>query len=538
MTFAQASMLALGLLAGAPQAEPPAGSLEDARKNLREIFKEEYASRTSEARSRLAMKLLKFARRGEEGTIVRLAMCMEARDLAAEADDAATALAAVREAQGLFGVQAELKPLEELEKSLRSAKASSLLADAFLELAEEKFETSDYTTAVAAAAGAERTARRARDSSKVEEARTLLTRARLLEREHAKVSEYEKKLSGDPEDPEANLAVGRFLCFFREAWEKGLGMLARGSDAKLKEVAALDLSSSGDAAKRARAGDAWWAWSGRQLGALKEAARARAAVCYEDALGGLKALERIRVEKRLEEYSRSGGRAAGGWPGNTAGLIFVWESGRKRNEVMDPVLRRRRACTGTFRGRAKLGPGGEMMLAGGAFLAGDFDASLLAACRKTNAFYLEAEIRPDKAEQGGPARIISFSSDPHSRNFTLGQSENRLDLRLRAAKTDLNGCNPSHPLCPIAAGRWNHVIVTYRPGQLVCYLAGKPVITKPAELGDFSNWSKHHFLFGDEHSGERDWAGALRGIAIGCRFIDPAEAGRRYALSARRSGSR
>ena len=45
------------------------------------------------------------------------------------------------------------------------------------------------------------------------------------------------RLSKSPDDSAANLELGRFYCFDRGDWEKGLSMLALGSDAALKKVA-------------------------------------------------------------------------------------------------------------------------------------------------------------------------------------------------------------------------------------------------------------------------------------------------------------
>ena len=68
-----------------------------------------------------------------------------------------------------------------------------------------------------------------------------------------------EKLKTDPDDAAASLAVGRWSCFWQGDWEEGLKLLAKGSDAALKSLAAEEL-----AAKPAKAddsvarGDAWW----------------------------------------------------------------------------------------------------------------------------------------------------------------------------------------------------------------------------------------------------------------------------------------
>ena len=44
-----------------------------------------------------------------------------------------------------------------------------------------------------------------------------------------------------PADPEANLALGKLYCFDRGNWEKGISMLALGSDSALRELAQREL---------------------------------------------------------------------------------------------------------------------------------------------------------------------------------------------------------------------------------------------------------------------------------------------------------
>ncbi|HVW35659.1 MAG TPA: LamG domain-containing protein, partial [Pirellulales bacterium] len=92
-----------------------------------------------------------------------------------------------------------------------------------------------------------------------------------------------------------------------------------------------------------------------------------------------------------------------------------------------------------------------------------------------------------------------------------------------------NGVNPEVTLCQIAAGRPQHVAVTYRPGEMVCFLNGNEVYRGRLVEGDFSNWSPQHLLLGDEWDGQRDWAGAIEGVAIYSRALD-AEEIRRDAL--------
>ena len=127
--------------------------------------------------------------------------------------------------------------------------AAGLLAEACLALARECLGAGDYELASSAAVRAGRAARRARDRSLSDRVKEFRTWIRDVQREHAKVATFEKKLKVAPDDPIANLSVGKFHCFVRSDWEKGLAFLARGSDADLKALAASEQAGPSDATR-------------------------------------------------------------------------------------------------------------------------------------------------------------------------------------------------------------------------------------------------------------------------------------------------
>lgn len=186
------------------------------------------------------------------------------------------------------------------------------------------------------------------------------------------------------------------------------------------------------------------------------------------------------------------------------------------------------------RGKATVAEGGAMTLADGAVVVDGLDDELLNRCRRSHQLTIEALVVPDNVQQFGPARMISFSSDAYQRNFTLGQDRGRFVLRLRTPVTGENGMKPETFLCPAKAGVAQHLVVSYSPGRLTCCLDGKPVLDTDRVRGDFSNWTPQHLLFGDEWSGGRDWAGALRAVCIESRVIGKAEARLRYERATRK----
>jgi hypothetical protein len=222
------------------------------------------------------------------------------------------------------------------------------------------------------------------------------------------------------------------------------------------------------------------------------------------------------------------------WPGDQRDLMFLWENNNATNQIVQADGETGRICHALARGRAVFGRFHEMDLAGGAVLAQDVDAALLKACKRSNELTIEVTIAPGNVTHGGLARIVSFSKDSGSRNFTLGQELDTLVLRLRTSRTGPQGDNPQLDLCKVRAGQMYHIVVTYQPGRLTCYVNGKPALQTDRVRGNFSNWEPMHLLFGDEWDGGHDWSGGVEGVAIYARAISAAEAAHKHGLYAAR----
>ena len=110
-------------------------------------------------------------------------------------------------------------------------------------------------------------------------------------------------LEKTPDDPEANLIVGKYLCFVKGDWDKGLLMLALGRDEALKALAQKALENVTSSVEQAKLGDAWWNLAEKQEALAKKHIQAWAAYWYRQALPGLTGLRKDRVEKRLAQSS-------------------------------------------------------------------------------------------------------------------------------------------------------------------------------------------------------------------------------------------
>lgn len=217
------------------------------------------------------------------------------------------------------------------------------------------------------------------------------------------------------------------------------------------------------------------------------------------------------------------------WPGTVEGLVFLWDNAASQNVIVGPDETIQRTCRVEARGKAKFSRFFDMDCAEGSFLAEQIGHDLLAACQKTNQITIEAAITTGRAEQSGPARMISFSSNTSTANFILGQDRDRLVFELN---TKFSGTNhkTSFQLGRSPAAKLVHLVLTVADGKLHCYMDGQAVTLIEKALGDFSGWTEQQLIFGADAGGKNNWRGKLEGIAIFDRALTAEEAVKHFEL--------
>src|SRR5688500_13855390 len=111
------------------QAEPPPApaALRDAETAIRKFHKADYAKKAPAAMQALAKKLIEEGAATAEGPHVRFAYFTEARDLAAQAADVATAFAAVDELAKTFQVDGIAMKAAALAAASRGTRTAEML---------------------------------------------------------------------------------------------------------------------------------------------------------------------------------------------------------------------------------------------------------------------------------------------------------------------------------------------------------------------------------------------------------------------------
>ena len=139
-----------------------------------------------------------------------------------------------------------------------------------------------------------------------------------LQRQHREYLEAEKVLGERPDDPQANLTAGRYLCLVEGDFARALPMLRKGNDAMLvalaeAELTQLALAEAGvtrptEIVDMVALGDRWWEASAEVKAADRRSFQSRAVSWYQRALPDLSGLTRVAIQRRIEEFLGNGSR--------------------------------------------------------------------------------------------------------------------------------------------------------------------------------------------------------------------------------------
>ncbi len=289
-----------------PKVPPPTDEQrQKVMKLLQEIYKGEYvAAKSSEAKSALAEKILDAAKDTRD-SVARYSMLKLSTDIAVQAANADIVTEAINMMDRFYEIDepnVRLAALVATVKRINSDAEPETLA-AVVEYCTRAIERHDYESAgqllsVATLYFRERESR--------EVLGQLNNRVESLQEEFNKVRDHIQTLIENPDDPDANLAVGKFRCFARDDWATGLQNLAKGSDKELKDVAQLELAGSNDVQRQTEIADKWWAHADKANGDEASNSKLHAGWYYRLALPQLQGLQKAKAAARLKEAESLG----------------------------------------------------------------------------------------------------------------------------------------------------------------------------------------------------------------------------------------
>jgi len=316
-------------------AVPADDDLAAARELIKQAYEEDYAD-TAGGPQRLIDKLLATAGQVDDSTR-RYALLVEAERLAIDAgsiDDAIEASSQRSESYEIDPAACRLDTLVALSRS--DARNDAALCRVLIDLVDQSLSSDRIDVAekavVEAIAAAKRSERRERKTATDERKRTgrqapdagddtgLLALAVDKQKElkdHRRWSqaydEAVETLRTLPDDPAANVTVGRYRCFVKGEWEEGLAALRLGDSEKLRAVAAdeaeLRRSEQRTTERVMAVANAWWKVSEgsgmqpRESRAIKR----HAAALYEEAQPTVEdPVDQALIRKRLAAVGEPG----------------------------------------------------------------------------------------------------------------------------------------------------------------------------------------------------------------------------------------
>jgi len=483
-----AAILILGLQ-DARLPPPEAAALKTAEKLIRDVFKDDYSRKDPASRRTLAAKLLKQAGETADDPTARFVLFTEARDIAADAGDVKTALAAALQQAKIYAVDPIATKRLALDRARKTAGPEDLqaAAEAYLQLSEEAVASEDFDGAQAALKEAEQAALKAKNLPLVARIRTKTKDAAAMKSDAVRLAEARKKLETAPEDPGANLVLGRHLCFTRGEWTKGLPLLAAGADNALKALAQKDLANPGEAAEQVALGDQWWDLAEKEEGSAASFIGGRAWMWYDRAQPQVTGLLRAKIEKRLDALKQKGARLESGAQIPIKGLIGWWKlDDGSGEEAVESV-------SGAANGRLVKGPawvsgriGGGLSFDGvddfvsipetaGKGVAESFTMTLWAnpkATRRTTAEGAAGSVG------GGGQRYAIFPSNAGFQ-WPTGHSYAGISVGTNGISVIEHGPGylPALLVQDMEIKDWIHVAVVYTGNQPKLYVDGKPTKT-------------------------------------------------------------
>ncbi len=278
------------------------------RKLVATLFKDRYSSAKSRPQKRqLAAEILSVAAETHDDIPGMYVLLRIGRDMAVNAGDVRLAEQAIDQLARYFEINRlrfTLDAFKQIEKNVVDRSGKEHLYAAATRLIDEFESQDDYDSAMASSRIAVDCARSLRNGRLVQASKD---RQEQVERVGKKLKSIEPSialLAADPSDPQANLAVGQYLCFWKGQWDRGLKMLANCSNPSLCQAATLDLATdtSEDALET---GDQWWQASQELDPHESKQARARAVVHYLRARDKTNGLHRRRIEQRIAEVDIS-----------------------------------------------------------------------------------------------------------------------------------------------------------------------------------------------------------------------------------------
>jgi len=285
---------------------PAAADQEKIAKQLNDLYKTSQPGPKDPAK---AQELYDVAAKDGSSPAERYMLLMKGAEIAATAGDLSLSLQGIDTLDADYAIDALDLKQKLLEKFIAAGRPDqvAIAIPAAEQLVDQAVAADRFDIAVVLATTASKAVAKSKIATHKEDEERLARRRHdihLLEPIYAAAKKAQETLEKAPADPEANLTVGRWLCFYKGDWTTGLPMLTKGSDEKLKALAEQEFKSPTDADQQVQIADAWWDLAQKEAGIARDSLHLHAGGIYQDATPNLaSALKKAAIEKRLAEIA-------------------------------------------------------------------------------------------------------------------------------------------------------------------------------------------------------------------------------------------
>jgi hypothetical protein len=304
-------LLALALSLGCPMGKketkkereiPDPESQAQKKKEILELFKDKDDSLT----------LFEKGLQTKDDPAGRFVLLSLARDRAADEFEKNRAFQAIDELAKSFddvdALEMKKEAVLKLSKVARSADNYFDVTNDALKLIDECLEADKYETVNALLDLADDTRKKVKTAEDQKNLQTDVEmkrrKVREMETEFQGVKAARDTLEGKPDDKDANLTWGKFVCTMKGNWDKGLPMLEKGSDKDLALIAKTDLDKPSNGDEQVKLGDKWWELAQPEQGLARENLKARAVYWYKKAESSVAGLTQERIKKNIREVEK------------------------------------------------------------------------------------------------------------------------------------------------------------------------------------------------------------------------------------------
>lgn len=280
---------------------PGAGEISEIEKTIKSVFAADYAKKDAADQVEFAKKLLKEAEDTTDSPAGKYVLLREAQFLAARGGDFELATRVSKEMADCFKVDAgkiRWELLNAFAVGPSSPGNSGPALNFFLASAVDAVKSDDYESASKILKLA---AKSAKDAKNLALATALTERGKIVDAMEVESKRIKPDIDAWKTNGAGTEQLGRFLCFFKGDWAKGLPMLAKSTDPAIHLAALKDLENPTVAAAQLVVADGWWKIAAAQPNPMQPGIKNRARHWYQLAVGELVGFSKVRAVANIAE---------------------------------------------------------------------------------------------------------------------------------------------------------------------------------------------------------------------------------------------